>query len=134
MITWNGIKFTLPDGMRDETVLTFVDKSDAPTVSVTVSQEKLSGGKPALLRYVTDQLAEIAKSAPGYAVTNQTERAAGGFPAIVVTAAVGGGKRVQHQLYVLVGDKVVVAAVTATSAEKARTLVDHIASTFGTTA
>jgi hypothetical protein len=136
-ITWDGVSFSLPTSMVDQTVLTFVDKGDAPSVSVTMSQEKLEGGKPALLRYVTDQVRDIQRAVPGYAVVNQGERAAGALPAIHVHATVAGAgrKRVQHQLYALheKGARVLVVTVTAheSHATQAGALVDQLAQSLG---
>lgn len=118
LVQWDGLSFDLP-ALTDESVLTFVDASDAPSLSVTVTKEPLAGGKPALLRYVDAQLAHIQRAALGYTVTSQGERAvgppAGRSPAIHVQATINalGSKRVQHQLYVLAGDRVVVVAITA---------------------
>lgn len=118
-VAWNGLSFSLPSTMIDQTVLSFVDKTQ--TVSVTVSQERLEGGRPALLRYVTEQLADIQSAVPGYAVTSQTERSAGVLPGLHVEAHVmpvggaAGKKRLQHQLYVLDEghSRVFIATVTA---------------------
>lgn len=139
-IAWDGMSFSLPAGMIDQTVLTFVDKGDAPSLGITVSQEKLDGGKPALLRYVTDQLKDIQRAVPGYAVQSQGERSLGtgahALPAIHVQAVVAasGKKRVQHQLYALdeKNTRVVIATVTALDAQAARatSLVDELAASL----
>lgn len=141
MTTWDGLTFTLPPTMIDQSVLTFVDK--AQTISVTISQERLEGGKPALLKYVTEQLADIQRAVPGYAVTAQTERAAGGkgtagMPGIHVQAQVvtGGAakKRFQHQLYALdeKRQRVFIATVTAIdgNAGQASELLDALAASM----
>lgn len=132
--TWDGLSFSLPSTMIDQTVLTFVDKAQA--VSVTISQEKLEGGRPALLRYVSEQLADIARAVPGYTVTSQTERSAGVLPGIHVQATVTGTgkKRFQHQLYCLDEGRhrVFVASVTAIegSTVQAQDLVDALANSI----
>lgn len=142
-ISWNGLAFALPPSMIDQTVLTFVDKAQA--VSVTVSQEKLEGGRPALLRYVSEQLADIQSAVPGYAVTSQTERSAGAgataLPGIHVEAQVvpmgAGKKRWQHQLFVLDESKsrVFIATVTAIdgNAAQATELLDAMAASITAT-
>jgi hypothetical protein len=135
-IAWDGLSFALPAAMIDQTVLTFVDKSEAPAVSVTVSQERLEGGKPGLLRYVTEQLKDIQRAVPGYTIVSQGERAAGTLPAIHVhsTVAGAGKKRVQHQLYALdeANARVLVATVTAhdTHAAQAAALLDGLAASM----
>jgi hypothetical protein len=144
--TWDGLAFALPSTMIDQTVLTFVDKAQA--VSVTISQEKLEGGRPALLRYVTEQLADIQSAVPGYVVTSQTERSAGVLPGIhvqahVLPAGVGpsgapvGKKRLQHQLYALDegNSRVFIATVTAIdgNATQASELLEALASSITVT-
>jgi hypothetical protein len=133
-VTWNGLSFSLPSTMIDQTVLTFVDK--AQQVSVTVSQEKLEGGRPALLRYVNEQLADIQSAVPGYIVSSQTERSAGVLPGLHVEAQVTGAgkKRLQHQLFVLDEgrNRVFIASVTAIegNATQANELLDALASSI----
>lgn len=137
-VSWNGLAFALPSTMVDQTVLTFVDKTQ--TVSVTVSQDKLEGGRPALLRYVSEQLGDIQSAVPGYAVTSQTEKSAGVLPGIHVQAQVlpvagaAGRKRFQHQLYVLDegNARVFIATVTAIdgNAAQASELLDALASSI----
>lgn len=135
-VSWDGVRLSLPEGMIDQTVLTFVDKGDAPAVGITVSQEKLDGGKAGLLRYVTDQLRDIQRAVPGYAVQAQAERGVGhaeALPAIHVHAVVAasGRRRVQHQLYALdeKNGRVIIATVTAleTHAARASALLDELA-------
>ncbi len=140
-VAWNGLAFSLPSTMIDQTVLSFVDKAQA--VSVTVSQEKLEGGRPALLRYVSEQLADIQSAVPGYAVTSQTERKAGALPGLHVEAQVlpvggaAGKKRLQHQLYVLDEERnrVFIATVTAIdgNATQASELLDALATSISVT-
>ena len=133
-VRWDGVSFSLPPSMIDQTVLTFVDKAQA--VSVTMSQEPLAGGRPALLRYVSEQLADIARAVPGYTVISQGERSTGALPGIHVQASVTGAgkKRWQHQLYFLEDKRarVLIATVTAIdgNASKATELVDAIASSL----
>lgn len=132
-LSYADITFPLPAGMVDQTVVTFVDRADSPTTSVTVSQEPLAGGSAALLRYVGEQLDEMKRGVPGYAVVKQEERALGGARGLHVEAAVknASGKRVQHSLYVLdeARARVVIATVTAqeSASARARELVDDIA-------
>ena len=131
MIRWNGVRFDVPDGVVDETVLTFTAR---PGLSFTVSSDELAGGKPALLRFVDEQLRAIRAEAPGYTVLGQSERAVAGCPAIHVEATITqvGAKRAQHQLYVLLDDRVVVAAATAPDANKsaAAAALDRFAASF----
>lgn len=135
-ISWDGLQFALPESMIDQTVLTFVDRNDAPSVSVTVSQERLVGGKPALLHYVTAQMQDIQRAVPGYAVASQAERAAGRLPTIHVHAHVAGAgkKRVQHQLYALDEQSARVFVVTVTAHEshaaQASALVEELAASL----
>jgi hypothetical protein len=132
-ISWDGLRFALPARMIDHTVLTFVDHADSPSVSVTVAQEQLEGGKPALLRYVTEQLKDIERAVPGFAVVSQGEHGGGSLPAIRVSSTVAGAgrKRVQHQLYALdePSGRVVIATVTAHegSSAQAQALLDEVA-------
>ena len=132
-VSYADVHFPLPGGMVDQTIVTFVDKDDAPTTSVTMSQQTLSGGKAGLLRYVGEQLEEMKRGVPGYAVLKQQERAVAGAAGLHVEAAVknANGKRVQHSLYVLdePRGRVVIATVTAheSASARARELVDGIA-------
>lgn len=133
-VSYADIHFPLPGGMVDQTVVSFVDKADAPTTSVTMTQERLAGGKAGLLRYVSAQLDEMKRGVPGYAVIKQGERSMGGASGLHVEATVqnASGKRVQHSLYVLdeTRSRVVIATVTAheSASARARELVDGIAS------
>lgn len=133
MVSYADLSFPLPSSMVDQTVLSFVDKAEAPTTSVTVSQEALAGGKAALLRYVGAQLDEMKRGVPGYAVLKQEERALGGVSGLHVEAVVknAAGHRVQHSLYILdePRGRVIIATVTAheSSSARARELVDGIA-------
>jgi hypothetical protein len=123
-VEYAGVRFRLPFSLADRTVLAFVDRDDAPTLSVTVAQETLAGGKPALLRYVTDQLAALRRELPGFTVVNQREDALGGAPAVTVEALVQAGRdrRGQRQLYVLdePRQRVIVATVSAQQAHDKR--------------
>lgn len=133
MVSYADLSFPLPSAMVDQTVLSFVDKAEAPTTSVTLSHETLSGGQAALLRYVAAQLEEMKRSVPGYAVLKQEERALAGGRGLHVEAAVknAAGLRVQHSLYLVdeARGRVIIATVTAheSASSRARELIDGIA-------
>jgi len=123
-IAYRGMSFSLPDGFEDQTILTYAGGG----AGLTVSRDALEGGKPALLRYVSEQIEHIQKQAPGYTVVEQSERNIGERPGLLVHAKVQ--KVVQHQLFVLADKTVHIVAVTAQSDADAHKALDAIASSL----
>jgi hypothetical protein len=117
--SWNDLRFDLPAGLVDQTVVTFVDDAATPSFQVTVTVD--GRGSQAFEAYVEAQLADLARAVPGYSSTARTEDKTGaGRPAIVVehTARSPEGQAMrQRQAYVdLAGERV--AIVTVTHADK----------------
>ncbi len=119
-VSYRGLRFAQPVGLVDTSVLTFVDRPQAPTVSLAFSQQALSGGTPALLRYVREQLSIVLGSVAGYAVTQQRDAHVADAAAVVVDAVAP--ERVVFQLYALdaARGRVVVVTVSAQKHDAAR--------------
>src|SRR5688572_1985652 len=84
--------------MVNQTVVTLVDRADAPTLVVTAALEPLAGG---LKEHVSDRLAQLKRAAPGWLLVAQRDAKANGMDAIVVEATVSAGraKRGLRQIY-----------------------------------
>ncbi|MCC7073618.1 MAG: DcrB-related protein [Deltaproteobacteria bacterium] len=135
-VLFHGARFSAPPALTDTSVLSFVDHVGTPSLSLTVAQERLSGGAPALTVYVDEQQRAAQKAVPGYAMVARTERSVGGAAALLVegSAPSPGKKRRVLQLYVLDAPHERVFVVTATAAEaevaRARAVVEHVATGF----
>lgn len=135
-VRFHGARFTAPPQLVDTSVLSFVDTVGAPSVSLTIAQERLAGGAPALTVYVDDQQRAAQRAVPGYAMVARTERTVGGAAAILVegSAPSPGKKRRVLQLYVLDAPRARVFVITATAAEadaaRARAAIEHLAADF----
>jgi hypothetical protein len=108
---WNNLRFELPDGLQDESVLTFVDDSDAPKVSVTVARE------PAVdvASYVTEVKQELKEIMAGIKVRGEAKTDVGGVKAtrLDIDIPTEDGPRRQAQLYIPGKGEVIVITATA---------------------
>lgn len=135
-VHFHGARFAPPPSLLDTSVLSFVDRAGSPSLSLTVAQEALVGGAPALKVYVEEQQRAAQQAVPGYAAIARDQRTVGGAAAWLVegTAPSPGKKRVVIQLYVLDAPHACVFVVTATAAASdaahARAAVEHIAAGF----
>ena len=135
-VRFHGARFAPPTTLIDTSVLSFVDRTGTPTLSLTVAQEPHAGGASALKVYVDEQQRAAQQAVPGYATLAQTERKVGGALAWLGerSAPSPGKKRQVIQLYVLDAARGRVFVVTATAVEadaaRARAAVERIANTF----
>src|SRR5690349_2816010 len=110
--TWNSLTFERPDGLVDQTVVSFVDNPEQPTFTVTMSSD--ARGAQAFPAYVDGQLAELARSLPGYTSSARMDESVNGKSAVVVEhkarSPQGQGMR-QRQAYVDLGAQVAILAV-----------------------
>jgi hypothetical protein len=115
--SWNDIRFDVPAGLVDQTVVTFVDDPAQPSFQLTLTAD--TRGKTAFGPYVDQQLTELARALPGYTSTSRKEQSVGGKPGVVVehkARSPQGQQMRQRQAYVDLGARV--AIVTLTSADK----------------
>jgi hypothetical protein len=136
MIHFHSARFEPPAGWVDNSVLSFVDRANAPGLSLTVAQEALTGGEPALAAYVADQQRAAQKAVPGYASVSTTARKIANAPALFVEGTAPSAARTRRvvQLYVLDAprDRVFIVTATAGDADAARLrdAVEHVGKTF----
>lgn len=130
---WRSFAFDLPDGLEDETVLTFLAlRDEAVAFNVTLSRAPLSGTFDA---YLAEAVDDLRRSLSAYKLVRQTPRKVGGLDARVLeqTATSPDGETLyQHQAYVANGKEVVI--VTATGREDQRDALgkafEHILESF----
>ena len=116
--TWNALRFLVPDGMVDQTVVTFVDNPGQPGFQLTVTAD--GRGAQAFDAFVDAQLVELARSLPGYASVSRSDQTVNGRAAVVVehrARAPQGPTLRQRQAYLDRG--ALVATVTLTVADRA---------------
>lgn len=118
---WRGFAFDLPDGLEDESVLTFVHRrADQVDLNITLTRDKLAGP---LAGYLADAVDTLKRSLAAYRLVDQRERVVAGKPArLLEHEAKGADGRALRQLqaYIVDGDDVVIATVTALDEERGR--------------
>jgi hypothetical protein len=116
---WNGIRFDVPDGVVDQSVLTFVDDPTSPSFQLTMTTDRR--GAQAFSPWVEAQLKELARALPGYAATRHEQRNVHGNPALFVehrARSPQGQPMRQRQAYVDLAALDRVAILTLTHADK----------------
>jgi hypothetical protein len=110
---WKSLRFELPQGLLDQTALTFVDEQQTHQITVTLDEKA-----GAFAAYVETQLKEVASALPGYQLVAKNARNVNGKDAVVVEqkATAQAGTMRQLQAYVDFGGQV--AIVTASHLDK----------------
>lgn len=133
---WRSFAFDLPEGLEDETVLTFLSlRGDTVAFNVQLSRAPLGGPLDA---YVAEALDDVRRSLSAYQLLGQRTRKVGGLDAHVIEQAAtspDGETLYQRQAYVANGKEVLV--VTATGRDTERDALgkafEHILDTFRAT-
>jgi hypothetical protein len=123
---WRGFSFDLPQGLEDESVLTFIGRDQEKVdLNITVTRDRMEGGFDPYLASAVD---DLKKSLSGYKLVDQKPRKIAGTDARVLehTATNPEGQTLrQLQAYVADGDDVVI--ITATGHDESR---DKLAKAF----
>ena len=115
---WNNLKFDIPAGVVDQTLVTLVDDPEQPTFTINIANDKKN---VELKAYVDAQLDDLAHSLPGYASSSRVDDS----KRVVVehrARSPQGLAMKQRQAYVDAGTTV--AIVTLTSVDKPNTVAD----------
>jgi hypothetical protein len=116
---WQHLRFDVPAGVDDDTLVTFREQGARPAFNVTLATAPSSSSS--IAAYAQQQEAALrARRPPGYAAEPHRSGDVAGRPAIVCDRRFhddAGARFVQRQVFVAVGADV--AMVTATSEEKA---------------
>ncbi len=119
--TWNSLRFDVPAGLVDQTVVTLVDNPEAPTFTITLANDPR--GQTAFGPYVEAQLQDLARSLPGYAAGGRKEERVNDRAAVIVdhkARSPQGETMRQRQAYVDAGASVAIVTVTCTDKPHAK--------------
>jgi hypothetical protein len=118
---WRSFRFTLPAGLEDESVLTFLSrKGGAVDLNVTFTRDKLKGK---LEPYIADAVEQMKTQLSGYKLVDKQPKNIAGAGAFVLehgTTAPDGASLRMLQAYVPDGDDLVIITATAAEGERAR--------------
>lgn len=130
---WRNLAFDLPAGLEDDSVLTFVGRTDAHgDINVTCVQDSLEGDLEA---YLADAVDDMGRSFPSYQLLEQSSREVAGLGARILEQTIGDAESeslLQFQAYLPHGDGITI--FTATGQRAARSQIaaalDDILRTF----
>ena len=129
---WRGFAFDLPEGLEDESVLTFLHRQGGQVdVNITLTRDALSGP---LESYLGDAVDSLKRSLSAYRLVDQQTRKVAGREARVLeheATATDGRGLWQKQAYIVDGKDVVIVTVTSRDDERAqgaKTFEDFLAS------
>lgn len=115
--SWNALRFELPQGLVDQTIVTLADDPASPTFTLTLSSDDKSG--QSFAHYVEAQIQDLARSLPGYKSVARKDERVNDRAAVLIEHRASSPQRQpmrQRQAYVDAG--AVVAILTLTAADK----------------
>jgi hypothetical protein len=114
---WQGLRFLVPAGVVDDTLLTFQDQKTPPRFNVTVTKDAHTGP---LLAYAQGQeQALVAERLPGYQAEPPRPHTPAGVETVVCKrrfAGRDGATVVQQQAFARIGGEVAIITATANEA------------------
>jgi hypothetical protein len=120
---WRSLRFDLPAGLDDESVLTFLArKGGAVDLNLTFTRDRLSGK---LELYLADAVEQMKKQLSGYQLVDRQARKIAGKDGFVLehsTTAKNGAALCMLQAYLPDGEELVIVTGTAAGTERARLL------------
>jgi len=117
---WNNLRFEIPAGVVDQTVVTFVDDPSQPSFQLTVTAD--GRGEQAFTGFVNSQLQDLAKALPGYQSHGRVDKSIAGKSAVLVehrARSPQGQQMRQRQAYVDVGERVAIITLTHADTKQA---------------
>ena len=130
---WRKLAFDLPEGLEDDSVLTFVGRTEAHgDINVTCVQDSVDGP---LDSYLAEAVDDMGRSFPAYALLEQTSRDVAGLSARILEQSIGdagGDSLLQFQAYLPHGADITIFTVTGQKAARVQIVatLDDILRTF----
>ena len=130
---WRNLAFDLPAGLEDDTVLTFVGRTEAHgDINVTCVQDSLD---EAIDPYLAAAVDDMARSFPDYKLLEQSSREVAGLSARILEQSIGDAESeslLQFQAYLPHGKDITIFTATGQKAARSQIVaaLDDILRTF----